>query len=213
MLGAARAIAFGVDRVVAPIVANAGVEDVVENQVEGFERVAVAADQHAQIGAGDFEILAFGARDVVNVDVLAGPSAQQLVEQCVRRLGVSGNALPGRGRAAATAGPRRAAAGRRGAGRRRRRRPAPPSPPPERPGIARSRMLAGCSSYSKSSSYSMACYAPFLFLFRLEPLRFPLRFAAPLLLASPEAPWRRPFVSGTASVTTCSLSTNESGSW
>ncbi len=70
LIGATRAIALGIDRVVAAVVTHAGVDDVVEDQVERFERVAVAADQHRKIGAGHFEILALFARNVTDVDVV-----------------------------------------------------------------------------------------------------------------------------------------------
>ncbi len=86
LIGFARAIAFGVDRVVAAVVAHAGVEDVVEDQVERFERVAVAADQIRQPRPANFEVLAFRTRDVDDRDVVDAHLAEQLFEQRARGL-------------------------------------------------------------------------------------------------------------------------------
>ncbi len=50
-IGAPRAIALGIDRVVVPVFLHARVHDVVEDQVERFERVPVPADQVREVGA------------------------------------------------------------------------------------------------------------------------------------------------------------------
>jgi len=86
LIGFARTVAFGVDRIVAAVVAYARIEDVVEDQVERFERVAVAADQIRQARPANFEVLALGASDVDDRDVVDAHLPEQLFEQRARGL-------------------------------------------------------------------------------------------------------------------------------
>ena len=68
LIGAVGAIALGVDGIVVTIRTHAGIENVVEEEVQRFKRVAVTPNQGAQMLAIYFEILAFGTANITNLD-------------------------------------------------------------------------------------------------------------------------------------------------
>ena len=121
LIGAMGAISLGVDRVVVAVRSHAGIERVVEEQVERFERIAVAPDQaRPNVRPVHFEILAFRPADVAN---LYRPDAHAAAEfpavGRARASALSGTSPPSR----TPERPRRGS----------RRRCVPPRPPPDLP--------------------------------------------------------------------------------
>jgi hypothetical protein len=95
LIGSMGSIAFRIDCIVPPIRANAGVERVVEDQIERFERIAMAADQRCEVRPGYLEILAFGAADVVDIDRSKTHLLEDLKQETVRRLCIVGHLVSG----------------------------------------------------------------------------------------------------------------------